>query len=407
MKGVEANYEIALLIVRLIEGKITEYEKSKLDLWISESKENKQLFEKWTNPAFLEKQMNSWDETQMEERWKNLRAEISEAQGFSEFRGRRNIRRVFRYAAIFIGILLFSYAVLNIGKREERRSIAEQPANQIVPLGNVAQLVLGNGQIVNLGNNPGETITEKDGTTVHNRNEMLEYVAPANKEIVHEVVYNTLMVPLGGEYKITLSDGTKVWLNAASSLKYPTHFEGKERKVILTGEGYFEVTHDKEKPFKVQTGSSTIRVLGTKFNVMSYADEAKEKIVLAEGSVLVEQEMNGIKNEVMLKPGYGAIIEKRDGNIYTGKVNLDAELGWKDDLFVFDNETLSSIMKRMARWYNVSVKYEDNVDTSLHFTGRIRRFGDIRDVFHLISMTNRVKFEVNNREVNVISVPTN
>ena len=157
---------------------------------------------------------------------------------------------------------------------------------------------------------------------------------------------------------------------------------------------------DAKRPFWVEAGKANVRVLGTKFNVNAYNDDDRERISLAEGSVLVEH-INKSGSSALLEPGYGAEIEQNKNNILVYKVNLESVLSWKNAMFIFDDESLGSIMKKLSRWYNVDVKYEDGVDARFHFTGRIQRYQDISNILHLIEMTNKVKFEVKGRAVKV------
>ena len=202
---------------------------------------------------------------------------------------------------------------------------------------------------------------------------------------------------------VELSDGTKVWLNAASSLRYPTQFNGKERKVYLTGEAYFEVAKDAAHPFMVKADRMDVTVLGTKFNVSSYPDDPIQRTALAEGSVLINDAGQLAENGdgVMLKPGYEAAIRKNGRRIHVNKVNMEAALAWKNGMFIFDGESLGSMMRKLSRWYNVEVKYDDGVDTLFHFTGRIRRYEDITGILRLIELTGKVGFTLKDHELHV------
>ncbi len=272
----------------------------------------------------------------------------------------------------------------------------------ILPQGKVAQLILANGKKINLVDNHQEAITEKDGTKVRNDSSVLSYASgPGDLQV--EKLYNTLVIPPGGEYRIVLSDGTKVWLNAASSLRYPTQFNGKERKVYLSGEAYFEVAKDAAHPFMVNADKMDITVLGTKFNVSSYPDDPIQKTALAEGSVLINDVGQSAKKRdgVILKPGYEAVITKNDRAIQVNKVNVEAALAWKNGMFIFDSESLGSLMRKLSRWYNIEVKYDDGVDTLFHFTGRIQRYEEISGILHLIELTGKVGFTFKDNELHV------
>jgi ferric-dicitrate binding protein FerR (iron transport regulator) len=190
-------------------------------------------------------------------------------------------------------------------------------------------------------------------------------------------------------------------LNAASSLRYPTRFTGKVRKVFLSGEAYFEVAEDERHPFVVDAGNTNVTVLGTKFNISSYTNDPGQKITLAEGSVLVNEKRNDKNKGVVLKPGFEAVIRNNENNVRVNKANVEAALAWKNGMFIFDSESLGSLMRKLSRWYNVDVKYDDGVDTLFHFTGRIRRYEDIAGILHLIELTGKVKFSLRQHEIEI------
>lgn len=401
MERLRENFEISELIIKFLEKKLTEEELIVLKDWVDESEVHRQLWSRLTNPGYIESNLDFWRRQKTGKYWSSLQKEI---MGKHELR-RMRIRKTIKYAAVFIGVVILGlagwYVVNQDTNATSENVVASRPSDtpaEILPRGKVARLILGDGRSVNLTSAAGETIVESDGTKVHNDENMLQYTAAAKE--YDRKLFNTLVVPRGGEYRITLADGTRVWLNAASSLRYPTKFDKNERRVVLKGEGYFEVAKDVARPFWVEAGNARVRVLGTKFNVSAYNDDSKEKISLEEGSVLVEHD-DRAGDKAMLEPGYGAEIDQNKQGIWVHKVNLESVLSWKNAMFVFDDESLGSIMKKLSRWYNVDVKYEDGVDTRFHFTGRIQRYEDISNILHLIEMTNKVRFEISGREVKV------
>jgi hypothetical protein len=251
-----------------------------------------------------------------------------------------------RYAAaavLFIGAVFLYYN----NKKEVSASLVTPPAlvqaddpNDVLPGSNKAMLTLSNGKTIELDENGKQVITDGE-LTIQNDNGLVSY---PKSELV---AYNTMATPMGGQYKLKLPDGTTVWLNAASSITYPTSFPGDTRVVSITGEAYFEVAKNAEKPFIVKTYKDEIMVKGTSFNVNSYPDEPAVKTSLLEGLV----EING----ALLTPGKAYM---------NGKINetdLSTDLAWKNGAFNFHHVKLSEAMRQIARWYDVEIHYEGNV----------------------------------------------
>jgi ferric-dicitrate binding protein FerR (iron transport regulator) len=216
-----------------------------------------------------------------------------------------------------------------------------------------------------------------------------------NTSETKSVAWNTLSIPAGGYYNVILSDGTVVWLNAKSSLKYPTEFTGKERIVELNGEGYFEVAHRNNQPFKVITEHQTVEVLGTHFNINAYHDEQSTTTTLLEGSVKVIAS----GTQKILSPNQQAKL--MSGSINITQYNAENAIDWVNNDFIFDNEDLSSIMRKISRWYNVEVSYPSHL-ANLEFTGSISRSKNITQVLKIMELTGMVNFKVEGRRITVM-----
>ena len=211
--------------------------------------------------------------------------------------------------------------------------------------------------------------------------------------------FNTLRVPRGGQFRLTLSDGTRVWLNAASTLRYPVYFSGSERNVTLTGEAYFEVSKDPARPFHVRANEQTIEVLGTAFNVAAYPDELTT-------TTLVEGKVNVFLTEepeitTTLLPGYQSILIEDPVRLEPRRVDPALYTGWKDGTFVFVDQPLEAMMQTLARWYNVEVVFTRESTKKLSFTGEIERYQEFEKVLFLIEKTNEVSFTIQGRKVTV------
>ena len=213
-----------------------------------------------------------------------------------------------------------------------------------------------------------------------------------------EPVFNTLRIPVGGYYRLTLADGTKVWLNSKTELRYPVTFNGEERKVFLTGEAYFEVTHDEGHPFIVSTDNMNVKVYGTEFNVNTY-QKGVIQTTLVNGKVGIR--VNSTGKEVILKPNQMAEFEEQSGTVQVKDVDPYAYIAWRNGEFVFERETIEEIMERLSRWYDVKVFYTNESVKQKRFTGVIDRYDDIEQVLRLIEGPATLRFEVKGNTVTV------
>jgi transmembrane sensor len=265
----------------------------------------------------------------------------------------------------------------------------------IHPVGNRARLTLGNGAVVDLDAVKEGLITGDEKTRIDKQKAQLVYGAPADETVLPVVVYNTLTTPRGGMYSVVLSDGTKVWLNASSSLRYPTAFTGRVREVSLTGEAYFEVAQKPSQPFKVVVNGMDVNVLGTHFNVMAYDDESAIATTLLEGSVKVD--FNG--RSIALAPGQQSLLMKDKEELRVRNVDVDEAVAWKNGIFQFRSEDIKSVMRKVARWYDVDVRYEG--DVSNHFSGAVRRDADVSSLLRTMELTHEVQFHIEGRTITV------
>ena len=271
------------------------------------------------------------------------------------------------------------------------QSMPVQPESRIEPGGNKAVLVLADGSKVILDTATNGTIAQNQNIRVIKLADgQLAYASLKNKAAA--ISYNTLSTPRGGQYSISLPDGTKVWLNSASSLRFPSAFAGSERVVELTGEAYFEVAKKASQPFKVKLPEMEVRVLGTHFNVMAYEDEEMIKTTLLEGSVGIQNNTSAIR----LKPGQQAQV--RQGKINVKEhVDVEEAIAWKNGLFNFEGATIEAVMRQMKRWYNIEVVYKNRIND--HFTGTISRNVGIDKVFKMLELTGAVHFIINGNQI--------
>lgn len=269
--------------------------------------------------------------------------------------------------------------------------------NDIKPGSNKAYLILSDGKSIDLTEQHTGLIGKDVGKSIlKTADGEIEYVNRHNHPIATPNALNTLRTPNGGHYKVVLADGTKVWLNAASQLKYPADFKNlKERKIELMGEAYFEVTKDPAHPFIVQTDDQQIRVLGTHFNVNAYHDDGGSKTTLLEGSIRAV----GKYAEVMIKPGQ-QVISSTTGQLNVNDADTELAVAWKNDQFMFESEPVRPLMKKLARWYDVEIIYDADVP-DVRFNGAISKFENISEVLKILGNTGKVHFEVSGRKVYV------
>jgi len=301
-------------------------------------------------------------------------------------------------AAILIFLSIGLYFVVN--KPVQQQIAGNQiHKNDIGPGGNKAILTLADGkEIVLTGARNGILATQRnteikkteDGKIIYTNDQSLSDKSSAN------VQYNTITTPRGGQYQVTLPDGSRVFLNAASSLIYPTVFAGNERKVTLTGEAYFEVAHNSHQPFRVSSNGQTVEVLGTHFNINAYSDERLIKTTLLEGSVRVSR---GQKTAV-LKPGQQAQISHSDtdsGISIIPDADIEEAVAWKNGLFILDDH-IQPVMRLISRWYDVDVIYDGAVPDDV-FGGEVPRFQNISEVLKVLQLTKKVHFKIDGRKI--------
>jgi ferric-dicitrate binding protein FerR (iron transport regulator) len=252
-----------------------------------------------------------------------------------------------------------------------------------------AILTLANGKKLVLDSAGNGLLAQQAGVNVLQQNGQLAYNGQSQA-----VLYNTMSTPVGRTFRLVLPDGTRVWLNASSSITFPTAFEGKERQVTITGEAYFEVVHRVTQKFLVKTGNETVEDIGTKFDIDSYSDEPSIKTTLLEGAVRVAAS----GNTATLHPGDQAVLSASVGKITIDKdVDLDEVIAWKNGVFRFNSVDIHTIMRQAARWYDMEVSYEGDIHET--FSGGISRNVNVSQLFHILGSTDKVSFEINGKKI--------
>lgn len=301
-----------------------------------------------------------------------------------------------RIAAVFAGVALLVTFFLYRSNFKNNETASGHESLAIVPGKNQAILKLGDGKSILLEDVADGLITLHDKATGFEKKSGLLVATGDGKALNDPININVLETPKGGQYQVALPDGSKVWLNASSRLFFPTVFKPGERKVRLLGEAYFEVKHDTENPFIIETAKGTsVRVLGTSFNVSAYEDDAEETTTLLHGSVQV----NHSQSQALLKPGQQAIVNAKQ-IVDVKEVETSYAVAWKEGYFMFNREPIKEVMNKIARWYDVDVVYQEPV-TETRFWGTLSRFSKVSDVLNMLEATGKVHFTIEGRRIYV------
>jgi hypothetical protein len=386
MKHTQEYFKISILLYIKQMGLISDEEEILLSDWREESIDNFDICNRLTSDLNIANKRNDYQKIDSHIAWGILQTKIK----FRSIKGKKLVLNLLRYAAVLLlPLAIGSLLVYQVVNRNDDYS--ETIVDQIIPGTSKASLVLSNGDVVNL--------EEKRDTLIEglllNQDNTLTYLPDATDLTKASAKWDKLIVPIGGEYHLQLADGTKVWLNSDSELKYTNQFVGKQRVVYLKGEAFFEVRKDKEHPFIVRTKSMDVKVYGTEFNVMAYEDEELCQTTLLEGSVSVDLK-NGdeVIQSSMLKPDMQMEYSRGDLKGSVQYVDASLYLGWKDGLFQFNNENLGSILRKISRWYNVKFFTQNQSIQNIRFSGEMKRFEDFATILNLLELGSNVRFKV-------------
>lgn len=377
---------LTILFEKYLSGTLTEEEFNALWQTLEQPEHN----EKWTSLAAKIWQDKQFHQVADEETRKKIRSKLSpivteDQVPVVSLQSKRSWRAVAAAAVLLLGI--GGYWFIQDAPQKTAPVISEgRPTNNIVPGANKAVLTLSNGHTVEL-DSAANGLLARQGQVEIIKRKSGEIVYNGAAQQALETTYNTITTPRGGQYKVTLPDGTEVWLNAASSITYPVGFAANERRVNITGEAYFEVAKDAKRPFRVSTGNAIVEVLGTHFNIMGYEDEV-HKTTLLEGAVRITV---GNK-KTLLKPGQQASLYENRTIKLVNNADVEEVIAWKNGVFLFKSVDIETIMRQASRWYNVEVKYAKKCTAS--FSGDISRNADIMDFLAVMAETDKVKFDI-------------
>ena len=390
-EALKESQRVARLIAGFIQQDLSEEEQEALDGWVGVSDENMKLFEELTDEKNIDKSLEWFNRLDTEQSLEKVKARIQA----NTYHTKNLFRNYWMYAAAAIVIIVAGgvyYMDTGAGKPSVSVPVIIAANDDLQPGVSKAVLLTGNGGQVDLSASSDSVIRIEGNIAAHNSGTMLSYSADIKSN--QAVSFNTLKTPAGGEYQVRLPDGSRVWLNAASSLTYPTMFTAATRTVELSGEGYFEVAKNEEKPFIVKTSTVDVQVLGTHFNVKAYKDEESVMTTLLEGLVKI----NSGNTSALLNPGQQAISDRKDIKV-VNKEDVEEVVAWKNGLFSFNRDSIQTVMSQIARWYNIDVVYQSKINHL--FTGRIYRNSTASQVFRLLEVSGDVHFKVEGRSVMV------
>lgn len=386
MDLLQQRLDMARKIAAGLTGTLSQQDREILEQWLAEDVRHQDEYKEIRR--LLASDESVWVEMEQagqiaEQRWQKLQPK---AKGVL-----RMWKRWGRYAALIV--LLLAVGGYWRMQREPDQSIVEKSLPHFLPGAGKSFLTLSGGETILLTDTTRMQVEERNGTAISMEERLVKYTP---KDTLTEEVgeeYNTLTVPRGGEYALLLADGTRVWLNAESSLRYPVHFTGAQRRVEMTGEVCFEVAKDTLRPFIVTARDIEVKVLGTYFNVSAYNEEVVTTLI--NGKVRLEK---GNEQVVLLAgqqgvpTAHGFEVKQVDAGIF---------VLWKDGVFCFEDAPLETILDALARWYDVHVFYQNPGLKDTRYSVKIKRYGNIDEILRRIAQTNRVRFEIKNRTINV------
>ena len=377
--------EIGHLLQKYFSGTIMPDEQRLLDSWMKEKEEHKQLFDRLRKDTRFAEEYGIFREVDTTRAWETFRVK-------NGLRRQRRMTTWIKYAAV-IALPLLIAGVWLLFPRGGERSIPVAQNTKIVKREESPVLeVVGGGKVI-LEKEKDKMIEAGRGVDVRQSSGMLVY----SDSVVSEYVdTNVLRIPKGGEFKLQLADGTRVYLNSATDLRYPVAFTGPERRVYLKGEAYFEVAKDVEHPFIVVTDDVQVRVYGTSFNVNTLGADGV-RTVLVEGKVGIRGQ--DLDREYVLKPNELAFYDRNSRDMKIETVDPDLYTLWRKGIFVFERETLENIMNTLSLWYDMEVFFQSESAKQLHFSGHMKRYEQIEDILHAITDATGVVFTINDRTV--------
>jgi len=386
MNRADETFQVSEIISRYVLGSMTESEKEELDGWLDRSPRNKLLFEELVRQEVASGKILAYGRVE----WEGALKELLEQKKKLRLAGRkRRIIRLGSCAAVLLfacmGIWFYYIQAGNalIGEGEVHKEIPKLLAGKPQ-----ATLQLASGKTVFLTSDSSRRLEPEYGVEIRQDSGVIKYQV-AEVQGGKEEQYNMITVPRGGEFTLILSDGTQVWLNAETSLRYPVEFVGNERKV------YLEVTHDKQKQFVVETEKAKVQVYGTAFNVYAYPNEYEVAATLVRGAIDLKERGSG--NRIQLEPGEQGCLA--GGKLTKREVDVDMYIAWITGRMVFKSICLGDMLKHLARWYDVNIVFTEERLKEVSFTGEVKKYDDFTEVLDVIESTQVVRFRIEDRTI--------
>ena len=386
---VQDRQKLILLLQKAYFGQLSEEEAGLLAEWRSRSSEHEALYRRIMSGESLAELLEWQNHFDPEQANRSILHRVEKRRSI-------RMRKIGLRVAAIVLLLLGIGTIWIINRQGDYRRQQELAFTLIHPGTPQAILTLADGRQVVLDKKP-VTLKLNEKQFLTGDSAILNYAVNLPNGLENneqQTLMHKVEVPVGGEYRLVLADGTKVWINAESSLQYPVEFTAEQRTVILQGEAYFEVAKDPEHPFVVEVEDAKIEVLGTIFNVSGYAEEERVVTTLVEGVVRLSSD----NESVLLEPNEQGVLDK-DGHLSKVEVNVFPYVAWQKGLFVFRQQSLERVMQVVSRWYDVKVVFKDEETKRISFTGNMRRYGNFEQVVRMLEMTGGLNFNIEGRTI--------
>jgi len=380
-------HQLAEIIIKIWLNKASEQERERLLSWLDENEENRQTYKNIKNGETLLKRLKSEEKISQSTNFEMISRKIT--QKLLKRNTQRKVLNSIYFATGTIVLLVSAWIFLPVNRTPEKITLADNSK---------VKLIMASGNVINLDKTSPDSIDATSALIIKDESGLIYKQKEMKETGIKDEVRNKIITETGGEYSFTLSDGTKVWLNSQSEIEFPVSFKGDQRVINLSGEAYFEVAHDSERPFIVHCFNQTVQVLGTSFNIKAYANENKVITTLVEGKVTV----GSGGNKITLTPGMESVCHRSNNGIEIYKANPDFATAWRTGYFMFNEQSLEDMIKVLERWYGYEFIYSNQVGETGTFSGRFNKYSDLESTLHSITLAGGPEFFISDNERSVI-----